>query len=191
MKEDATRYPEVLTEKEHRRFWSKVEKTNDCWNWTASRNTNGYGQFGLRGEVLLAHRLAYTTERGEVEPGLVMDHLCRNRVCVNPQHLEPVTQMVNVQRGELPLVAGRHNAIKTQCPRKHPLVSNNLVPAQVALGKRNCLACARAMSYLRTHDGDLQVVSDRYYAGLVEDKMTYFAGAEESLSVGGKYVHSR
>ncbi|OFV75372.1 HNH endonuclease signature motif containing protein [Rhodococcus erythropolis] len=191
MKENAKKYPEVLTEKQSRRFWSKVEKTDGCWTWTASRNKGGYGQVNIRGEVLLAHRLAYTLKHGLVEPELVMDHLCRTRACVNPDHLEPVTQKINVQRGILPLVAGRHNAIKTECPRKHPLDSNNLVPAQLALGKRTCLACSRARGYLAKHDDDLQVVSDRYYAALVEDKMTYFAGGIESLSLGGKYVDSK
>lgn len=84
------------------RFWEKVEKTETCWNWTASLNGNGYGQFALETWPLVlrgAHRIAYLLVVGPIPEGLDLDHLCRNRRCVNPAHLEPVTRQVNLRRG--------------------------------------------------------------------------------------------
>lgn len=82
------------------RFWSKVDKTDGCWNWIAVRNPHGYGQFTVHhGTVRQAHRLAYLDLVGPVPVGLELDHLCRNRACVNPAHLEPVSHRENVRRG--------------------------------------------------------------------------------------------
>lgn len=85
------------------RFWSKVDKTATCWNWTGARDPNGYGRFGIRGRRLaLAHRFAYELVNGTVPGALFLDHLCRNPSCVNPDHLEPVTHRENVMRGVVP-----------------------------------------------------------------------------------------
>ena len=93
------------------RFWTKVDKTATCWLWTAA-TSNGYGNFRVKdGQNVSAHRIAYVAEHGDVPQGLELDHLCRNRRCVNPAHLEPVTRRENVLRGRLPEamlhVAGR------------------------------------------------------------------------------------
>lgn len=81
------------------RFWSKVRIEDDgCWVWTANLN-NGYGNFSFGGKTRKAYRFAYEALAGQVESGLSLDHLCRNRGCVNPNHLEPVTQRENVYRG--------------------------------------------------------------------------------------------
>lgn len=84
------------------RFWSKVDwdiHNPGCWEWKAAKDPNGYGRFGFAGEVVLAHRLAYELEVGEILlPHL--DHKCRNTSCVNPDHLEPVTVRENGMRGK-------------------------------------------------------------------------------------------
>lgn len=78
------------------RFWSKVDKSKSCWIWTAATSTNGYGVFAeRRGNQKRAHRVAYEMEVGPIPRGMVLDHRCHNRLCVNPGHLRPVTQKQN------------------------------------------------------------------------------------------------
>lgn len=72
---------------------------NGCWIWTAARNRGGYGIIGIELRSALAHRVSYEAFVGEIPNGLELDHLCRVRCCVNPQHLEPVTRYENVRRG--------------------------------------------------------------------------------------------
>ena len=71
-----------------------------CWEWTASRKPAGYGQLNDRGRIVYAHREAYAAVHGPIPEDLQIDHLCRNRGCVNPAHMELVTTAVNVQRGK-------------------------------------------------------------------------------------------
>ncbi len=103
------------------RFWSKVDKTAGCWLWTAAKSQLGYGQFnaGLidgRKRYRPAHRIAWELLRGEIPSGLVLDHLCRVPSCVNPDHLEPVTQRANVLRGAHPKAIAFRNGT---CVRGH------------------------------------------------------------------------
>lgn len=72
---------------------------NGCWLWTGCRS-NGYGQIGMDGRMMLAHRLAYELIIGPIPTGLHIDHLCRTPLCVNPAHLEPVTPAENIRRGD-------------------------------------------------------------------------------------------
>lgn len=83
------------------RFWGKVEKTESCWLWKAGKLPGGYGMFWLRevGNNVGAHRVAYELTYGPIPDGLVIDHLCRVRHCVNPAHMEPVSMRENVLRG--------------------------------------------------------------------------------------------
>lgn len=84
------------------RFLAKmsVDEASGCWVWTAARTSKGYGQFRIGPRPVRAHRYAYTLLVGPIPDGLQLDHLCRNRLCVNPGHLEPVTNWENTLRGE-------------------------------------------------------------------------------------------
>lgn len=126
------------------RFWEKVDKTDDggCWLWTAYTMPNGYGLFGVRrGKMILAHRFAYQVRVGEIPSGLVIDHLCRVRNCVNPTHLEAVTQWENVLRG-----AGGPNGRKTHCPNGHEYTEENVYRRPGYPGSRYCRQCRRERS---------------------------------------------
>lgn len=105
-----------------------------CWLWTGGQHSKGYGKFD---GTLLAHRVAYELFVGPIATGLQIDHLCRNHICVNPTHLEPVTQRENILRGESPVA---EHARREICKRGHPLAGDNLyvVPRT---GARRCRAC--------------------------------------------------
>jgi hypothetical protein len=122
------------------RFWAKVEPTGFCWNWVAGKTTAGYGSFSLGkehgGKIDYAHRVSYELLVGPIPEGLHLDHLCRNRGCVNPDHLEPVTCKTNVQRSP---TVGRHRA--AECKRGHPLTGENVRIRKN--GERWCLECSR------------------------------------------------
>lgn len=103
------------------RFWAKVKKSPTCWWWTGAVSDTGYGSFNAGGTYLGAHRYAYKTAVGD--PGeLHLDHLCRNRLCVNPEHLEPVTVKENAMRG---WGRGLNNSAKMFCPHGHPYDDEN------------------------------------------------------------------
>ncbi len=121
------------------RFWSKVDRQVDgCWVWTAAL-TAGYGSFGVRhGVVRRAHRLAYEYLVGPIPEGLQLDHLCRNRACVRPDHLEPVTCRENLLRGVGPTA---QRSAQTQCVNGHALTGGNVYIKPN--GCRNCRACKR------------------------------------------------
>lgn len=84
-----------------RRFWSKVEKTGTCWNWKACVYDSGYGYYSIKHIMHRAHRLSYEFFYGAIPEGLVLDHLCYNKKCVNPDHLEPVTVLENNRRAKM------------------------------------------------------------------------------------------
>lgn len=124
------------------RFWSKVEKTDGCWLWKASKSPLGYGRFWIPSEhqVRPAYRYAYELLKESVPMGKELDHLCRNRACVNPDHMEPVTHRENIMRGDSPKALGWG---KSTCPKGHPLVEGNLAPYELKLGHRKCLTCKK------------------------------------------------
>lgn len=121
-----------------KRFWGKVDKTDGCWLWNASRKDDGYGRFWLDGRMVYAHRTAYELLVGPIPEGLQLDHLCRTPACVNPEHLEPVTQQENILRGiGIPVI----NARKTHCPSGHPYDTENTILYE---NRRYCRPCQRA-----------------------------------------------
>ena len=114
---------------------------NGCWLWVAKQNGHGYGSLRVgsiagRGNNAVAHRIAYELLVGPIPEGLTLDHLCRVRNCVNPEHLEAVTHRVNILRGS---GASARNAAKTHCKHGHPLVPENIY--RNPNGYRVCAKC--------------------------------------------------
>lgn len=122
------------------RFIAKVEMAgpDECWLWKASLRL-GYGRIWVGGSLLSAHRVAYERATGPIKDGLCLDHLCRIKHCVNPSHLDQVTQKENVRRGE----AGMINKSKTHCFRGHSFSGNNLYVYKSSNGReqRRCRSC--------------------------------------------------
>ena len=114
-----------------KRFWDKVDVSGDCWEWLAYKNANGYGRFSVKGRLWVAHRFAYEWLIGPVPEGNELDHLCRNRGCVNPAHLEPVTHQQNMLRSP--------STNKPECSNGHPQTPENT--RTEPNGRRRCRVC--------------------------------------------------
>lgn len=127
------------------RFWSKVERTTGgCWDWLGSLRPNGYGYIRFSGDTFVAHRLSFELTGHSIPSGAVIDHLCRNRRCVNPDHLEPVENRENVLRGVGPTAV---NSKKTHCSRGHRFTRENtyLWASRDGSQHRQCRECQRQM----------------------------------------------
>ena len=119
--------------------WVAVE--SGCWEWQACVANTGYGQIRVDGKTVTAHRIAYELYVDPIPSGLQIDHLCRNRRCVNPAHLEAVTQRVNLLRGDS--FSAKH-AVATECPQGHPYDEENTYVDPN--GGRACRTCRNEAS---------------------------------------------
>jgi hypothetical protein len=149
------------------RFWTKVQKSESCWLWQGPTR-NGYGLFSWwTGEVQRstgAHRYSYRLLRGEIPEGFVIDHLCRTPLCVNPDHLEPVTRGENVLRG---IGTSARNRQKTHCVNDHEFTPQNTRVDEN--GHRNCRTCERDQARRRQQQhGPANLISPRSKARLRE-----------------------
>lgn len=125
-----------------KRFWSKVTLSADgCLLWNGCKIRGGYGLVSISGRRWLAHRIAYIWQKGSIPEGLELDHLCRVRNCVNPNHLRPVTRRQNIM-AEGSLALTKVHAMKTYCPRGHSYSGENLYifPGHY---RRRCNECRR------------------------------------------------
>jgi hypothetical protein len=131
------------------RFWLKTKIVGDCWEWTGSRSGSGYGRIKINGRLEQAHRVAFAlTEIGAL--GLELDHVCRNRRCVNPAHLEAVSRRENILRGTSPTAI---NAAKTHCSRGHELSDENVSMVRSRGARvRQCRECNKAKQRKRRAD---------------------------------------
>lgn len=136
-----------ITRKLLTRIFSKIKVSTEhfykgvpCWEWIAALSNKGYGEFHYIDTDHRAHRVIYQLFVAPIPPELESDHLCRNRRCVNPVHIEPVTGYENQLRGE---GVGAVNARKTHCPRGHQLP---LKPNTCRAGERECKTCSKHRS---------------------------------------------
>lgn len=126
-----------------------VQRGPGCWEWGGPIIGNGYGQITIGQRRIYAHRFVYERERGQIPAGMELDHRCRNRRCVNPDHLDPVTHRENMLRAD----AGFNNRAKVACPLGHAYTEAN---TYIYRGRRNCRTCALQRSRRRRHGTQTQ-----------------------------------
>lgn len=131
-----------------KRFWEKVDyaekSEDDCWIWIGKKNNYGYGIICRSQKELSAHRVSYERTFGKIPRGMVIDHLCRNRACVNPLHMQVVTNVENVMRGMSPYAQKKR---WTHCHNGHSLSGENLKIRKN--GTRFCRECDKLRARTR------------------------------------------
>jgi hypothetical protein len=138
-----------------RSFWAKVDKSGECWNWTASINPWGYGMFQMDGKSWPVHRLAYTWLVGPIPKGAKIDHICHNRACVRPEHLRPATQKQNGENRSPNTIKGKRGAYRMSPTRWRAKVTHNYQSIHVgyfATEEEAAAAAAAKRNELFTHN---------------------------------------
>lgn len=121
------------------RIWGRVDKSGDCWIWTGTKTAGGYGVIAKDGKRTYTHRVVWELTRGEIPVGSVIDHLCRNTLCCNPDHLEPVPHRENIRRAVWSVME------RTHCPHGHEMTTENtVINKRRDKTFRTCLICKRA-----------------------------------------------
>ena|SRR3990167_7686178 len=152
-----------LTNKQIDRFWQNVNITDSCWLWMSYKNEKGYGRFGVNYHHEYAHRISYFLTKGSIPKGLSIDHLCRNTSCVNPDHLEVVTQRINILRGESIFAK---EARQTHCIHGHEFTLENTSNYG---GHRKCKKCGvQNARNFRTNNPDYE--KNRYWSDVKENR---------------------
>ena len=136
----------------YKQFWALVQKTDDCWLWVGGHRRRCYGSLKVKGKTVFAHRVAYEELVGPIPKGLTLDHLCRNRPCVRPSHLEPVSLKVNILRGQGPAA---RNATKTHCIHGHEFTEANTYSYRGGRFCRQCIRRRSRESWRRRHWGTI------------------------------------
>lgn len=159
------------------RFRLRFTVTEDCWIWNGAPASNGYGKFGFNGKTVSAHRMSYEMFVGQIPPGLTIDHLCRVRLCVNPNHLEAVPHRVNILRSDGPAAKGAlmltgiermQNAAEGMCKRLGYEMRAETIGARHAAEDRLVTAFyagARSTSLPRAPRGRSDLGPDRPHVG--------------------------
>jgi hypothetical protein len=129
----------IVSQQRIAQFWARVDKRGDCWIFDTVSRAEGYGSFSLKSKQIGAHRFAYIITHGSIPKGAHIDHLCRVRACVNPDHLQAVSQKLNMARGQ---GASAQNALKARCKRGHVFDEANTLLTGEGLYRR-CRACKR------------------------------------------------
>tara|TARA_R110002153_G_C12999657_1_gene464928 strand:- start:27 stop:557 length:531 start_codon:yes stop_codon:yes gene_type:complete len=158
-------------EKDISRFLAKVDKTSSCWNWTAYCSPDGYGRFWDKSKQLQAHRYSYSVFVGNLIEGLTIDHLCSNRKCVNPSHLEQVTAAENIKRAFRKI---------THCKDGHELDG---VSKRGGHTNRFCKTCRdkRSAEYYQNNKEQKKEYNKEYNQNNKEQRREYYQKNKEKI----------
>lgn len=128
-----------LSLKTRQRFLKNTDFAEGCWEWRGTDDGRGYGVINVEKIPYKAHRISFQLFYGHISPNLQVDHLCKNKRCVNPKHLELVTSQTNNLRSNS---SSGVNARKTHCKNGHELGGENVYPSSIKRGFRMCKTCS-------------------------------------------------